>query len=526
MQSDILRIYRSLHTWTGVIAGLALFIAFYAGALTMFKPTLDRWASPADTTVPTVEADRLPGLVRSVLAQHPEAGREFMLHLNPAENRPASLSWEVRHAAPGTEEHHHGGPAQRMLAGLDADDTLVVQSSRPSPMAELIDRLHQTAGIPGGDGHDLVGGYVMGVVSIFYVLALVSGLIIFLPVIARELFALRLGKSVKRFWRDAHSLIGITALPFHLVIGLTAIVFSLHDFFYAGLQQTVYGDKPLFSFSRPGPGGEARDPREMLPPQQLVENLAESAPEFRVTEMKYQNIFSEHARVWVMGEADGHMMRGGDFGFAILDPYSGAMISSDYLPGHQEGWVAAVTVFFGLHFGNFGGMTVQWVYFLLGIGGAFLFYSGNLLWIENRRRKEHTGTAFLANATVGVSWGSVAGVAAAMVVGKWLHGYVEDSAMLYLWTYYSVFLSAVAWSFYTGAARALPKLLWLCAVTVWAIPLTGLLAWLFPSLPAWVHLHPETLAVEFTALVIGTLFAVAAFGREGTLKRVKATRPI
>jgi len=47
VRADILRIYQSLHTWTGITAGLLLFIGFYAGSLTMFKHELQQWIAPA-----------------------------------------------------------------------------------------------------------------------------------------------------------------------------------------------------------------------------------------------------------------------------------------------------------------------------------------------------------------------------------------------------------------------------------------------------------------------------------------------
>ncbi|WP_208511462.1 PepSY domain-containing protein, partial [Variovorax paradoxus] len=56
MRADTLRTYKTVHTWAGIVAGLALFIAFYAGALTMFKGPLDRWATP-----PAVAAAPSPG---------------------------------------------------------------------------------------------------------------------------------------------------------------------------------------------------------------------------------------------------------------------------------------------------------------------------------------------------------------------------------------------------------------------------------------------------------------------------------
>ena len=46
VRSDILRTYQGVHTWTGIIAGLVLFIGFYAGSLTMFKHEIQQWAAP------------------------------------------------------------------------------------------------------------------------------------------------------------------------------------------------------------------------------------------------------------------------------------------------------------------------------------------------------------------------------------------------------------------------------------------------------------------------------------------------
>ena len=41
-----LRTFTSLHSWMGLLAGLALFVAFYAGAITVFQQPLQQWATP------------------------------------------------------------------------------------------------------------------------------------------------------------------------------------------------------------------------------------------------------------------------------------------------------------------------------------------------------------------------------------------------------------------------------------------------------------------------------------------------
>src|SRR3546814_3767469 len=72
--------------------------------------------------------------------------------------------------------------------------------------------------------------------------------------------------------------------------------------------------------------------------------------------------------------------------------------------------------------GEYGNALVPWLYFVLGVGGAFLFYSGNLLWIESRRkrRQQAQGRAQvnMARATVGICIGFCVAVSAAFVAAQ------------------------------------------------------------------------------------------------------------
>ena len=42
MPTDVVKMYKEVHGWVGILSGLCLFIAFYAGALTMFELPLQR----------------------------------------------------------------------------------------------------------------------------------------------------------------------------------------------------------------------------------------------------------------------------------------------------------------------------------------------------------------------------------------------------------------------------------------------------------------------------------------------------
>ena len=91
VRSDVLRVYQSIHIWTGIIAGIVLFIGFYAGSLTMFKGAIDAWSMPPALTLPQVPAEKLDGLVAQVLAQDDKAKTGFSLHLNDEHQSP--MTW-------------------------------------------------------------------------------------------------------------------------------------------------------------------------------------------------------------------------------------------------------------------------------------------------------------------------------------------------------------------------------------------------------------------------------------------------
>lgn len=168
---------------------------------------------------------------------------------------------------------------------------------------------------------------------------------------------------------------------------------------------------------------------------------------------------------------------------------------------------------------------MPWLYFLLGLAGAWLFYSGNLLWVETRRKARRKGgelpaqrrdTALMAAATVGVCVGCVAGISLTLAAAKWLPGRVDDMAAWHVGIYYAVFFACIAWALLRGAARSAVPLLWLAAVCTLAIPAATLQGWLAPGSGAWAD--RALLGVDLTALA-GAL-ALAWMAR-ATARRVR-----
>ncbi|GGY43384.1 PepSY-associated TM helix domain-containing protein [Pseudoduganella albidiflava] len=527
MRSELIRTYKSLHTWTGIVAGMALFIAFYAGALTVFKEPLSRWATPPGAHGATVPLGDAPALIAATLAVRPAIADRFRLDLVAEGNGAGGmrLSWDE---SDGSEDDHDRGNDRHFSATLAPDGSVRVAEQRPAKLAEFLDVLHRVVGLPYDTDPNR---WVMGVVAALYALALISGVVVLLPTLAKDFFALRLGRNLKRMWLDAHNVIGIVSLPFHVIMALTATVFAFHDGLYAAQDAALYDGKidALWRAGTPKPPRVAPDPASLLAPAELVARARAAAPGFEPVALHYARVGKSGANVRVWGRAPTDIARTPEGGFILMDPYTGKIGGTDYTPGLQPGSAATLTSFFALHFASFGGPSVAWAYFVLGLAGAFLFYTGNLLWVESRRRSERAGhgpveqrraTRWMAAATVGVCLGCICAVSLAIAAAKGLHGVVADPGEWHRLVYYTVFLGAVAWSFVAGAARAGVHLLWGAAIATALIPALSLAAWLVPG-TWWVSADTATLAVDLVAGAGALAFAAMA---RRTGRRVAAGR--
>lgn len=527
MRSEFVRIYKAIHTWTGIITGMALFIAFYAGALTIFKEPLAAWASPpvAVSMVPLADT---PKLIAGVLAADPATARDFTIHIADAEHVPGRMGWQVRD--PDADDHDESS-VRHYVGTLDAAGQAHIEASHPSQLASFIDVLHRVVGLPVDSDPNR---WVMGLVAALYALALVSGVVVLLPSLVKDFFALRVGKNLKRMWLDAHNVVGIVSLPFHLVMALTAVVFAYHDGIYVVQDKFVHDGKWGTAFQRQQPAAAApgRDPAGMLPPLELLARARAFAPGFEPTVLQYQQVTGPRAVVRAWGKDAAAVSPRARGGFAALDPYTGKVVNSDFLPGRQSTPNLFVSSFFALHMAAFGGTAVQWMYFLLGLAGAWLFYSGNLLWVESRRRKrprdggevpvQRRDVRLMAAATVGVCLGCVCGISLTIVGAKWAYALVGDANAWLLPVYYTTFFGCIAWAFLRGAAKAVVHLLWLAVMATLAIPLTSGLAAVAPGLNMWVHTSLSSLGVDITACV-----GAAALGwiAKATARRVRQGVP-
>lgn len=514
ISSGTLRTYTTVHTWVGLVAGFALFVAFYAGAITVFHHELQFWQSPDAVERPRESLADAQRLLDEVLARHP-AARQHVGMLFPGEEAPdVAVYWQ------------DGQGVWQFATRHD------VQGSLKPPQAalsELINALHYSLGLP------VAGTYLMGIVSLLYGVALISGLVIHLPKLTQDLFALRPGRNLKRFWQDAHNVIGVLSLPAHLMFAVTGAMLCLVFVTMLALNPLVYRGGLMQALPaamdtaplRPA-AGQAAPPGQlaMWHARSIEVARAQGLEDFEPAYLKLANAGDANAVVEVTGAAPGSV---GPLGAVALNANTGELLNSQ-LPGARDANHATLSAAYALHFGEYGNLWVKWMYFLLGLGGAFLFYSGNLLWVESRRKRRQVeqgrAQVSLARATVGACIGLCVAVSAAFVAVQWLEWRAlsrpVDVAAGLAWVCFGTWALCLLWASRRRPVRAAQELLWVAALVTALVPVAHGVAtgwWLWCAAAAG---HWQLFAVDAGALALAAGFAALA---RATARRARLGEP-
>lgn len=352
MKAATLRAFLSVHSWMGLLAGMALFIAFYAGAITVFTHALSNWQTTPSATqaAPADPVAAAQTLLDTVIAAHPQVAESFLVLL-PGEHGPlARVYWY------GPQADASGGMRQYQLSSSGA----LLELPQRVGFADFLYDLHFTAGLP-----RTFGTYLFGVVSVLYGLALVSGVVLYAPVFFKDLFALRIGANLKRVWQDAHNVVGMLSLPFHVIFAWSGAVLCLGVLLLAPFQFLVFDGKLLQilepDFELTPHVAPANRVAPVLPIATLLKKARAASPGFVPESVSYHDAGDANARVEVYGHHDQRQLN--TLGGVALEGATGKVLRV-LSPRTMRAGTAALRGLQGLHFGNFGHAPLQWLYFL------------------------------------------------------------------------------------------------------------------------------------------------------------------
>ena len=383
------RIFRKIHLWLSVPFGVIITLVCFSGAMLVFEKELTRLFG--EDIYKVEKTDGRPLSVDSVAAvvarTLPEGVRVTGVTVggDPAEAYKVNLSKPKRAAV--YVDQYTGEVKGRQ--------------ERPAFFSAMF-RLHRwllDTGRP--EGRPAWGKIIVGVSTIMFVVALVSGVAVWCPKTRRALrngLKISVRKGSFRLWRSLHVAGGMYALLLLLAMALTGLTWSFpwyRSAFYAvfGVEMTAKGGAHGADDGK-NDGGKERNGRSG--------RRRAAAAEPAVWQKVYDRLRADNphsASITVgNGTASVTFSKFGNSRAAdryTFDRHTGHITSAvkyaDSAPsGKLRGWIYSV------HTGTFGGLLTRVLWFIASLFGASLPLTGYWLWLRRLRKKRREAAALRA----------------------------------------------------------------------------------------------------------------------------------
>ncbi|QIZ83988.1 PepSY domain-containing protein [Bermanella marisrubri] len=450
------------HGWLGVIISGVLMIVFACGTASFFRDNIVNWDKHYNPEK-VIEKDELniAGVVQYVQDNYSNIPNDHSVFISmPKDTFPyyrihLEVEKEVDESELGKNKH------AEVVNGRTIIHEQVNEYLDPytlSPIDENADnhylghmfyKLHINLKL------GAIGAYIVGFVSLFFFVILISGVLIHFKRIVSRFYMYRLNKS-RSTYLDGHNLIGITTLPYTVMYALTGILFNLGIIFQAGFGYAVFnGD--IEELTHTAGFSENIDVdftgKPMLAEKVTrVQELAEERyPDYQAAHFNIHGFNDQGAIVSVILDDRHQFLSRARVNYHLED----ASIYSEATPTSNE-FMSTYNTLEALHFGWFGGITGQVIFFILGLGCCYLILSGNLIWLETRekkRKQSQLSLRFVKAMTLALSSGVLIAIALSFVAtrlmpdqfaridilpyvfhGSWiaamLHGFIVNRARL------------------------------------------------------------------------------------------------
>jgi uncharacterized iron-regulated membrane protein len=455
-----------LHTWCGLVVGWVLFFMFLTGTAGYFDTEIDRWMQPerplSAREAPAAEAVSLA--LRRLQQQAPQAERWFVGLPWDRNELDLRVFWRELPDAAGKR-----GRSRSEQLDLATGEPLV---RRDTGGGQLLYRMHYVLHyMP-----TLVAYWIVGICTMFMLAAIVTGVIIHKKIF-RDFFTFRSAKG-QRSWLDAHNILSVTALPFHLMITYSGLIFFMYLYMAPVISATygvgeenrrVFFDELFERSDLPDRAGIA------APMAALAPMLAEAERRWGRGEVRFVDIRNPgdaNARVIVGRPQDSPLRASGQL---VFDGVSGALLKAgDAVLSVPK---AVRDVLLGLHEGLFAGPVLRWLYFLSGLAGTAMIGAGLVLWTAKRRsrreaagRAAQAGLAVVDRLNVGTIAGLPIGIAAYFLANRLIPVAVDGRAAWEAHAMFIVWSTALLWAAMRPLGRAWIELLAVAAAVYGLIP--------------------------------------------------------
>lgn len=407
-------VFFNTHTVSGIVISIGLYVIFLAGAFSLFMESIDHWESN-EKPHEMVVLDYDKAIAQATAAGYDMHGRNLRVY---------EYDGQVFVRAPAL-----GDPAlQKSDLGLLPDSVaagaftlplhkqlyLKTDTKKNAPQETLgnfLYELHFFEQIP------TAGRYLSGLVSIFFLFATITGIIVHWNKIIPNFFTFRLKASLKNLWTDAHTALGVIGLPFQIMYAVTGAIFCLLVLFSIPMAEIVYeGDtEAMYNDIYPAyqdghiaaEGYHAADVSINAQIQQVLSQFAEDQIKSVYAEVHNYHDQNAHLEMYV----ETHQIEG-FFNYAkyVYHLPNGKLVEHKAMDTAPPYATASWDFIHLIHFGNYGGILIKILYFLMALLTCFVIISGVMIWLTARDKKAYLSKAKFNKNVVAIYLGACLGL--------------------------------------------------------------------------------------------------------------------
>jgi uncharacterized iron-regulated membrane protein len=362
MQVRTIRRWSWVHKWTSLICTAFLLMLCITGLPLIFKHEIDH------VLYEEVEAAEVPaGTPKANVDKIAAAGMER----NPGKFL-QFIIWDREHTNEvflSIGETPTSDPSKNILARVDAHTgQFLDQPDYTGRITYILYKLHvdMFAGLP--------GKLFLGLMGILFVIAIVSGVVVYAPAMRKlEFGTVRKERSRLVRWLDLHNLLGAVTIMWAVVVGFTGVLNT-----WADLILKIWQFGQLTEMVGPYKGQPL--PEKFAPLQLAVDRARETAPGMIPSFIAFPGTpftSNAHYAVFMRGDTPltSRLLKP-----VLIDARDGKVTDSRDLPWY----VTSLLVSQPLHFGDYGGMPLKIIWAVLDVITIVVLGSGVYLWLRRR----------------------------------------------------------------------------------------------------------------------------------------------
>jgi uncharacterized iron-regulated membrane protein len=220
------------------------------------------------------------------------------------------------------------------------------------------------------------GKLFLGIMGLLLLTAIVSGVVLYAPFMRKIDFGtVRHGRTARLKWLDLHNLLGIVTLVWTLAVGATGVVNTLADVLLQVWQATEIAE-----MTRPYQGQPA--PTTLASMQTTIARAEAAEPGMKVGFIAFPGTpfaSPHHYGVYMHGD---QALTARLYKPVLVDAQTAGITDRRKLPWY----LTALLISQPLHFGDYGGAGLKFLWALLDLATIVVLGSGLYLWIKRGRK--------------------------------------------------------------------------------------------------------------------------------------------